>query len=98
MSDELDAEVVLIRLIDYLHIAGRKLDDGLLFELTDIVREGRAAAVPELFDWSLARLNGRAGDVLPAITPPQPPLQRGQIGYNTHQRLSKKPGRRGALR
>lgn len=90
MSNEINAEVVLVRLIDYLHIAEKKLNDALLFELTDIVREGRAVNVPDLFDWSLARLNGRAGDPLTAITPPQPPLQRGAIGYNTHQRIPEK--------
>lgn len=82
--DRLAADAVLIRLVDYLRLAGIEVDNNLLFELAAIVREGCEADVPMLFDWSLARLNGRIGDTRPQISPPMPTMQRGHIGYDAH--------------
>ena len=87
----LTSDIVLTRLISYLQLAGVAIDDALLFRLTDIVREGCEAKVPALFDWSLATLNGSVRDLLPTVSPPMPPLQRGHIGYDTHQRRRRSP-------
>lgn len=81
-SDRLAADTVLIRLVDYVRLAGIEVDNNLLFELTAIVREGCEADVPALFDWSLTRLNGRICDTRPQIASPMPMLHRGHIGYD----------------
>ena len=85
MTSALASDVVLTRLIDYLHLAGVNVDDALLFRLTDIVREGCDAQPSSLFDWSLAKLNGQFTAAQAAVPMPMPPLRRKHIGYNTHQ-------------
>lgn len=83
MNGRPGADVVLIRLIGYLRLAGITIDDRLLFELTDIVRQGCESSQRALFDWSLAQLNGRLVDTTPPVAAPMPPLQRASIGYDT---------------
>ncbi len=76
------ADIVLTRLISYVRLAGVDVDDALLFELTDIVREGCTTNVSNLFSWCVKRLNGRLCSTQPTIAPPLPPLLRGHIGYD----------------
>ncbi len=83
MNGRPGADIVLTRLIGYLQLAGIAVDDTLLFELADIVRQGCESGQRALFDWSLAQLNGRLVDTTPPVAAPMPPLRRASIGYDT---------------
>jgi hypothetical protein len=81
MTQRLPVRTVLVRLIDYIELAGIEVTDALLFELTAIVREGASAGRDDLFHWSLERLNGRLCNTRVDIAAPTPPIRRGSIGY-----------------
>lgn len=81
MSPPVSAQLVMIRLLDYIELSGVPVGDEMLFQLTALLQAGIADGRDDLFDWCLQRLDGGIRVEERSLPAPAPPIRRGSIGY-----------------